>query len=154
MKTCTVDGCTRRHSARGMCTTHYNREWRAANPGSWRREGKRGCDFPGCGLPHYCKGLCAAHYMQAKRGTELRPIGTPREQRTAIPRKRQKAAKSNLPPGWGKKVEPAKPRAAIDTAMAKEIPLVPPIPEPILTAAREALRLHGAEDLAEMLGVA
>ena len=27
MKTCTVEGCNRRHQARGLCATHYNAWW-------------------------------------------------------------------------------------------------------------------------------
>ena len=31
-RTCSVKGCDRRHLARGLCRSHYYREWYAADP--------------------------------------------------------------------------------------------------------------------------
>lgn len=35
------------------------------------------CSFSGCSRPIFARRLCTAHYQQQRRGSDLRPIGTP-----------------------------------------------------------------------------
>lgn len=155
---CAFDGCERSAAAKGWCSAHYYQ---------WRKHGKcwelgstsrgtvkpvKDCAFDGCDRQAQCAGYCNGHYRQKRRGRILTPLGTTYGF-AQVDQPIKRSGKSKLPPGWGKKLEPDKPRAAIDATMAREIPVVPPIPDDVLNAAREVLHRHGADDLAEMLGV-
>src|SRR5699024_5236537 len=57
-KTCSVDGCDNKHRAKGLCSTHYNKE--LAKPGG------RKCSRSGCDRPHLAKGMCRSHYYKSR----------------------------------------------------------------------------------------
>lgn len=66
---CSVEGCGRKHSARGLCKRCYKRWMRTGDPtkvrppgtsGQWRAE--RGCVIEGCIDPHVARGWCRKHY--------------------------------------------------------------------------------------------
>jgi hypothetical protein len=57
-RTCAVDGCDKRHVARGMCSTHYNR---------WQRnlgDGRPRCSVDACENPALKRGWCDMHYAR------------------------------------------------------------------------------------------
>lgn len=56
---CSIPGCDKPYSARGMCRAHYASWGRRASPIS--------CTVEGCGAPQDRLGLCTAHYMRQRR---------------------------------------------------------------------------------------
>ena len=60
MKTCNKDGCGRKHSAKGLCLTHYK--------AMRRKLETRTCAIDGCDGTVFSRGLCNAHYEQFRRG--------------------------------------------------------------------------------------
>ncbi len=63
--TCSVEGCERKHLARGWCSTHYGQWWKS----------KRTCSIGGCEAPHLAQGWCSAHYWRfRKHGNPLASI--------------------------------------------------------------------------------
>ena len=61
--TCSVDECERKHSARGLCSTHYVRNKRTGSPtGSLKRTYV--CEVAGCENKHYGRNLCQQHYLR------------------------------------------------------------------------------------------
>jgi hypothetical protein len=72
MRTCELDGCERKHEARGLCGAHWQAKLR--NEGS---KGRR-CDVPDCERWAYAKGVCPMHRARMKaHGTtdRKRPVG-------------------------------------------------------------------------------
>lgn len=59
-RTCSVEGCTTKVQARGMCGRHYQQD-RAI------RNGAKQCRRKGCTLLATLDGLCRKHYMQRRR---------------------------------------------------------------------------------------
>ena len=63
---CSVPGCDRDHSARGLCRHHYAR---------WYRRGTtdppppapEGCSVDGCERDHHALRLCAKHYQRKEK---------------------------------------------------------------------------------------
>lgn len=56
---CSIPGCGKRHSARGLCRAHY--AW-------WRRNSSDiECSVEGCASPADRRGFCTAHYMRQRR---------------------------------------------------------------------------------------
>lgn len=78
-RTCSVEGCDRRHDAKGYCPFHYVRWRKYDDPmggGPSRREVNNktlGCSIDGCEREGYAKQLCRAHYIR------LRKYGDPLE---------------------------------------------------------------------------
>lgn len=70
---CTVEGCGRKHHARGMCIRHYDR-WRYRWPELVDNPHPRLCDVEGCHGRHYGWGCCRFHYLFFRRS--LQPPGT------------------------------------------------------------------------------
>lgn len=66
MRTCDIDGCGRKHYARGFCGLHYQRVLAHGTPGEPQRRRElapeRVCSVPGCEKPHNAKGMCGMHY--------------------------------------------------------------------------------------------
>lgn len=81
-KTCTIEGCTNPHHARGLCPTHLKRVERHGDPQAGvpqrvRNAGKA-CRAPECELPAKSRGLCGGHYWQESHGQELTPLHRPK----------------------------------------------------------------------------
>ncbi len=55
---CTVEGCDRKHLAKGLCSLHYGREWLSKNPL---------CPIEGCTNRISKNGLCPKHNWRMKR---------------------------------------------------------------------------------------
>jgi hypothetical protein len=67
-RTCSIEGCGRKHMARGWCSTHYERWRRTGSPQDDRpvmlmlRD--RECTVEGCEAPHEGLGYCRKHYRR------------------------------------------------------------------------------------------
>lgn len=67
--TCSVDECARPVQSRGMCSTHYWRWWKTADPSELKyRRGapKKRCSIEGCDAEVKCRGWCGTHYSRWK----------------------------------------------------------------------------------------
>lgn len=81
---CAVDGCERRHMAKGYCRMHYLRVRSYGDPGEAETKRPRGgavCTVDTCDEPVTGRGFCTMHYMRVKKhGDPLAhiPPGSPR----------------------------------------------------------------------------
>lgn len=68
MRLCSIEGCEKKHKAKGLCAMHYRR---LKKNGTTDLPEKtpfwRPCDIPGCEKPHYAKGYCVMHYARNKK---------------------------------------------------------------------------------------
>lgn len=72
-RTCSVEGCSRKHYALSYCEPHWRR-FRKGDDLSRpieARNGKQGCGVEGCNRKHDSKGLCGLHYARWVRGEAL-----------------------------------------------------------------------------------
>ena len=72
---CSVEGCTGKYRAKGLCATHYNRHLEgipSAIPIE-RKGVKKYCKKKGCNALVLAKGLCKSHYR--KRERRLKKVG-------------------------------------------------------------------------------
>lgn len=78
-KTCTINGCTRRVKARGLCNPHYARQYRGADVSTPIREALAPtCTVKGCVLPSHGRGLCSTHYAAGIPTTRVTEFSTRR----------------------------------------------------------------------------
>ena len=70
MRICSIEGCNRKHSARGMCNTHYV-AWRKRNG----LQGRGVCSVDECGERALSRGLCNLHYLRFRRHGDPLMIG-------------------------------------------------------------------------------
>ena len=76
-RTCSVEGCGRKHSCRGYCTLHYQRWRQYGTPAGKTRPTT--CTVDGCGRAVAARGWCDTHYRRWKRlGTTELPSGETR----------------------------------------------------------------------------
>lgn len=68
MKKCTVDGCEKKHVAKGYCANHYYRWKSNSNPLIDGRKNKpvKVCSIDGCNNKHRGSGFCNKHYLRFK----------------------------------------------------------------------------------------
>lgn len=75
MKTCSVDGCSQAHAAKGYCSFHYQRKRDGSemlSPRAYRKpQASRECSVTGCQRRHLAKGYCKQHYRRKKDGKDL-----------------------------------------------------------------------------------
>ena len=70
MRTCEVEGCEGKHTAKGLCNKHYRTHRKALlNPDYKPRIIRQGCEVEGCEEKHEAKGLCSNHYYKKFRAT-------------------------------------------------------------------------------------
>lgn len=69
MRVCSIEGCERRHLAKGYCGKHYQRMVAHGSPDAevQARERGRTCSIDGCDQPHSGRGYCNSHYMRFLR---------------------------------------------------------------------------------------
>jgi hypothetical protein len=67
-RTCTVEGCDRKHSGRGLCSAHLQRDLRGADLSAPIQEKRPGavCSVDGCERRHLARGYCNAHLKRVK----------------------------------------------------------------------------------------
>jgi hypothetical protein len=70
MKTCTFQGCDKKHRAKGLCQQHYRQMQNGLPLHELVHYEKRGphCYAQGCWHPVIAKGLCTAHYHRRRMG--------------------------------------------------------------------------------------
>lgn len=76
-RTCSIEGCDRRHSARGYCDVHYRRVLTHGHPDAERPVMERAafvpnCTVKGCGRPTNARGLCPGHYNRLFKYGDVR----------------------------------------------------------------------------------
>jgi hypothetical protein len=70
-KICSIDGCGRPLTAKGLCALHYQRKKNGIPFDLPIRSASRVCSIPDCGRQHAAKGLCSGHYMRLLEGRSL-----------------------------------------------------------------------------------
>lgn len=73
MRICEVEGCERKHDAKGYCRIHYERH-KKGRPMDAPGRGERICDVDNCEQYHKAKGKCAFHYRRLKKGEDLHSL--------------------------------------------------------------------------------
>mgnify|MGYP000863689765 CR=1 FL=1 len=152
---CRLDFCDRPgYSAAGYCRAHSAQVRRGQPPRPIQPKTRdRRCDYDGCGRKHKARGLCASHLNQQERGLELRPI-QPRAGRPRAPQVQGESPPASLlPKGWGRSLPRPKPKKPSDDSFYG-LPVCPPTDPRTLAVVADRLRAWGADDLAEMVGVA
>jgi hypothetical protein len=84
---CTVEGCGRRHKARGYCQTHYTMLARGSSikPIKVRERNKpECCTEDGCAEPVKSKGLCKMHYQRLLRHGHTRYTDRKKEPKKCV----------------------------------------------------------------------
>ena len=66
---CEVDGCDRKHEAKGMCKKHYMRDYYVKHYQPVPPKPPRLCEVEGCENRHDARGYCKSHYGKYQRGT-------------------------------------------------------------------------------------
>ena len=61
-RTCTFDGCSKKHRARGWCSSHYS-QWLLTGEVTTLKRGSE-CSEPGCSEPVICYQHCRQHVIQ------------------------------------------------------------------------------------------
>jgi hypothetical protein len=68
MKTCSIDGCTGKFVARGLCDRHYRRLRRHGDPTiiTLNLDHDGTCSIDGCTKAYIARGLCGMHYRRRR----------------------------------------------------------------------------------------
>ena len=89
-RTCSIEGCERRHSARGWCHTHYVR-WRRSGDPMQTMSGRaapltdqadRSCSVSDCTRSVQARGWCSTHYARWSKTGD--PLVTPSGKRRGV----------------------------------------------------------------------
>ena len=84
-RTCGIEGCERKHHARGLCSKHYQRFQSGSLP-EWHRNPPaiiEHCGIDGCDRKHLARGLCNKHYLAFRTG---KLPGRPWSPKTWVPK--------------------------------------------------------------------
>ena len=66
-RTCSIDGCDKRHFGHGYCNMHYERWRKHGDPTREPPQPIEGCAIDDCEAAHYCRGWCRIHYNRWRR---------------------------------------------------------------------------------------
>lgn len=151
---CRVDFCDRKaYSSDQLCRAHDDQQRKGGplRPIETRVRNHQ-CGFEGCSEPHKAHGWCAAHLRQVERGQTPHRV-VKRGPQPRKPRVKAPASSSVLPKDWERPATVRKPRTVVDKTFYG-VPVCPPTDPHTLAAVLLGLRDLGAEDLAEVVGVA
>ena len=176
---CPGPECDRMASVHGLCAAHYGQLRRRGDQSlltpigvhAPRKRPQVPCRFDACPYMANTRGLCSSHYKQLRLRdwdeTRLTKLAPPTQSlkgagkkdqakaETAARRARRSAERANLPPGW---FEPSiKRRSATRGGVSPDdfVTFGQTAMDPAAAdTVRRMLARHGADDLAEMLGVA
>lgn len=70
-RVCDVEGCDKKHHAKGYCWMHYCRFRTHGHPLAGRGFHIEVCTVEGCDEPHTARGICRKHYERKKRTGSL-----------------------------------------------------------------------------------
>lgn len=73
-RTCSVDGCEKKHAARGWCNTHYNRMRREKAIEVRQFWSTTVCSVEGCEKKRTQLSWCGMHYMRMRRHGSLESV--------------------------------------------------------------------------------
>lgn len=88
MKSCSVEGCTRKYRAKGFCATHYERVAKYGHPGdnTLKRQPQESiCSVDGCSRESHAFGLCHNHYREQRRRAKGAVAREPRPPECQLP---------------------------------------------------------------------
>jgi hypothetical protein len=69
---CSVDGCEKPHTAKGLCNTHYMRQYRGGSlDAPVRRYGVTSCSVDGCEKKAHSRGWCPMHWQRWRKKGEV-----------------------------------------------------------------------------------
>lgn len=90
MRTCDMDGCDKRHKAKGLCSTHHMRYLIHGDPNfANHKHGVRGiatCLAEGCEDKALTKGFCNTHYLRNKKHGDPETVLVKMDKRSAYER--------------------------------------------------------------------
>ena len=66
---CLVEGCTKKSYVKGLCTTHYKRQWRhgSVDTNLCKKHFGQKCSVEGCNSPTHSLEYCGVHYNRIQR---------------------------------------------------------------------------------------
>lgn len=68
IRTCSIDGCDKKHRSRGWCSIHYQR---------WLRDHSPICSIDGCDNPARKRGWCETHYARWRKHGDVNVVKKP-----------------------------------------------------------------------------
>lgn len=75
MRKCTVEGCTNKHAAIGLCKKHYyakkRRESGKPERARYMENPPTSCGYDSCERPYLARGYCKLHYYRARDGVPM-----------------------------------------------------------------------------------
>jgi len=75
MRLCSIEGCGKKHAAKGLCQTHATRLRRTGTTEKIKRwKAPKLCTVEGCNKVHSAKGYCHSHYGRAKFKGEFESV--------------------------------------------------------------------------------
>ncbi len=102
-RTCSVEGCEKRHYGRGYCSAHHSRWKRHGDPLAGQRPKGLAleCESDGCREQQRAQGLCQAHYKEwwkaQRKPCSVDGCDTPADSRGLCPRHYQRLMKFGAP---------------------------------------------------------
>ena len=92
---CKIEGCGKKHSAKGLCRNHWFQDYRKTYKNS------KTCSISGCGKPRDARGLCSTHYAQLPH----RRLANSIYEKTSKMRERRKNYKMKIIPAIRSKIK-------------------------------------------------
>lgn len=80
-RTCSVEGCERKHDSNGYCNLHAERVRSTGEPGPLHSLNHLLCSVEGCENPNYAKELCRGHYERLRAYGTTEPVKRVRHMR-------------------------------------------------------------------------
>lgn len=145
--------CNRPFNAHGLCAQH-RRQQRHGNPltpiGAPKEPKPKVVKLCECGKPAKGRGMCVTHYEAWRRKNRPRPEPAPKPRAKKV----EPSPEPYIPGTLAAKINHAQTKPRMSQQFHGSVGRTPPPDPEIVALARACLVRYGAEDLAEVLGVA